>query len=114
MMYGCAIAAAKLLLLQHISTLSLRWTPLAGTCYHEGNVVKYQIVFESKLFLRKERVAMSASDDSKVVVRDRSGNRAIWVRPTLRRLAANKAENGSGMCNDGMGGGCGPPLVHPS
>ena len=35
---------------------------------------------------------MSASNDSKVVVRDRSDNRAIWVRPTLRRLAANKAE----------------------
>ena len=37
---------------------------------------------------------MSASNDSKVVVGDRSDNRAIWVRPTLRRLAANKAEFG--------------------
>ena len=44
--------------------------------------------------LRKERVAMSASNDSKVVARDRSDDRAIWVRPTLRRLAANKAESG--------------------
>lgn len=47
---------------------------------------------------------MSASDDSKVVVRDRSDNRAIWVRPTLRRLAANKAEYGSHEGRDGMGG----------
>jgi hypothetical protein len=39
---------------------------------------------------------MSASNDSKVVVGDRSDNRAIWVRPTLRRLAANKAEHGAG------------------
>jgi len=44
---------------------------------------------------------MSASNDSKVVVRDRSDNRAIWVRPTLRRLAANKAEAGPGHKNDG-------------
>ena len=48
---------------------------------------------------------MSASNDSKVVVRDRSDNRAIWVRPTLRRLAANKAESGLSCGNDGMGGG---------
>ena len=48
---------------------------------------------------------MSASNDSKVVVRDRSDNRAIWVRPTLRRLAANKAESGTSCINDGMGGG---------
>ena len=39
---------------------------------------------------------MSASNDSKVAVRDRTDSRAIWVRPTLRRLAANKAENGNG------------------
>ena len=65
-------------------------TPLEGTCYREGNVLKC-----IKLLLRKDRVAMSASNDSKVVVRDRSDNRAIWVRPTLRRLAANKAESGS-------------------
>ena len=45
---------------------------------------------------------MSASNDSKVVVRDRSDNRAIWVRPTLRRLAANKAEDGSSPSNDGI------------
>ena len=45
---------------------------------------------------------MSASNDSKVVVRDRSDNRAIWVRPTLRRLAANKAEGGNGLGNDGV------------
>jgi hypothetical protein len=57
---------------------------------------------------------MSASNDSKVVVRDHSDNRAIWVRPTLRRLAANKAEHGSLFCNDGMGGGCGPGNQHPS
>jgi hypothetical protein len=49
---------------------------------------------------------MNAPDDSKVVVTDRSDNRAIWVRPTLRRLAANKAENGSGFCNDGQGSSC--------
>ena len=49
---------------------------------------------------------MSALDDSKVVVRDRSDNRAIWVRPTLRRLAANKAEGGSGFCDDGQHVGC--------
>ena len=48
---------------------------------------------------------MSASDDGKVVVTDRSDNRAIWVRPTLRRLAANKAEDGDKAGNDGMGGG---------
>ena len=45
-----------------------------------------------KLLLTKDRIAMSASNDGKVVVTDRSDNRAIWVRPTLRRLAANKAE----------------------
>ena len=44
---------------------------------------------------------MSASNDSKVVVRDRSDNRAIWVRPTLRRLAANKAECGQFCKDDG-------------
>jgi len=49
---------------------------------------------------------MSASNDSKVVVGDRTDNRAIWVRPTLRRLAANKAENGNGVCNDGQGSSC--------
>ena len=56
---------------------------------------------------------MSASNDSKVVVRDRSDNRAIWVRPTLRRLAANKAEYGTRNGNDGMGGGNGH-MNHPS
>ena len=60
---------------------------MEGTCCREGNALK--------LLLREDRVAMSASDDSKVVVRDRSDNRAIWVRPTLRRLAANKAEGHS-------------------
>jgi hypothetical protein len=50
---------------------------------------------------------MSASNDSKVVVRDRSDNRAIWVRPTLRRLAANKAEAGGiAYCDDGNHAGC--------
>jgi hypothetical protein len=49
---------------------------------------------------------MSGSNDSKVVVRDRSDHRAIWVRPTLRRLAANKAEGGGMVCNDGVSGGC--------
>jgi hypothetical protein len=50
---------------------------------------------------------MHASDDSKVVVRDRSDNRAIWVRPTLRRLAANKAEaGGNNFCDDGQHHGC--------
>ena len=51
---------------------------------------------------------MGASNDSKVVVGDRSDNRAIWVRPTLRRLAANKAEHGQGCKDDGnqVGGGC--------
>jgi hypothetical protein len=44
---------------------------------------------------------MSALKDSKVVVRDRSDNRAIWVRPILRRLTANKAEGNPGMKNDG-------------
>jgi hypothetical protein len=44
---------------------------------------------------------MSASNDSKVVVGDRSDNRAIWVRPTLRRLAANKAEMNPAHKNDG-------------
>ena len=63
--------------------------------------------------LREERVAMSASNDGKVVVRDRSDNRAVWVRPTLRRLAANKAEQFTGCGDDGvgMGGNCGH---HPS
>jgi hypothetical protein len=51
---------------------------------------------------------MNASDDSKVVVTDPSDNRAIWVRPTLRRLAANKAEGGTRLCNDGGGVGCNP------
>jgi hypothetical protein len=57
----------------------------------------------------EERVAMSASNDSKVVVRDRPDNRAIWVRPTLRRLAANKAEHGQHICDDGMHVGCQNP-----
>jgi hypothetical protein len=56
------------------------------------------------MLLRKERVAMSASNDSKVVVRDRSDNRAVWVRPTLRRLAATKAESGHRMGMDALGG----------
>ena len=57
---------------------------------------------------------MSASNDSKVVVRDRSDNRAIWVRPTLRRLAANKAEH-LGQCkDDGMGPGNCSNGPHPS
>ena len=55
---------------------------------------------------------MSASDDSKVVVRDRSDNRAIWVRPTLRRLAANKAESAGGCGNDGVGMGMNCPGTH--
>ena len=54
-----------------------------------------------KLLLTKDRIAMSASDDGKVVVTDRSDNRAIWVRPTLRRLAANKAEDGQHMRGEG-------------
>jgi hypothetical protein len=63
--------------------------------------------FRAKLFLMKDRVAMIASNDSKVVVGDRSDNRAIWVRPTLRRLAANKAEaGGTRLCDDGQGHGC--------
>ena len=51
---------------------------------------------------------MSASNESKVAVRDCTDNRAIWVRPTLRRLAANKAEHGHGCKDDGnqVGGGC--------
>ena len=57
---------------------------------------------------------MSASNDSKVVVGDRSDNRAIWVRPTLRRLAANKAEH-TGQCkDDGMGPGMCSNGPHPS
>jgi hypothetical protein len=59
-----------------------------------------------KLLLTKDRIAMSASDDGKVVVTDRSDNRAIWVRPTLRRLAANQAEGGGKFCNDGAGPSC--------
>ena len=52
---------------------------------------------------------MNASDDSKVVVTDPSDNRAVWVRPILRRLAANQAEGpGHHLCNDGMGVGCNP------
>ena len=58
----------------------------------------------AKLLLRKERVAMSASNDGKVVVRDRSDTRAIWVRPTLRRLAAKKAESGHRAGMDALGG----------
>jgi len=57
---------------------------------------------------------MSASNDSKVVVRDRSDNRAIWVRPTLRRLAANKAEHLSTCKDDGMGPGMCNNGPHPS
>ena len=57
---------------------------------------------------------MSASNDSKVVVGDRSDNRAIWVRPTLRRLAANKAEHLNGCGNDGMGVGGNCSSQHPS
>ena len=53
---------------------------------------------------------MSASNDSNVVVRDRSDNRAIWVRPTLRRLAANKAEQGPRPCDEGMHHGCNPAV----
>ena len=86
MMYGCEIAA-KLLLLQHISTLAF-----GGLLWRELATAKEMCECTAKLLLRKERVAMNASDDSKVVVADRSDNRAIWVRPTLRRLAANKAE----------------------
>jgi hypothetical protein len=56
---------------------------------------------------------MRVSDDSKVVVTDRSDNRAIWVRPTLRRLGANKAEHGERAGNDGVGGGAGADH-HPS
>ena len=56
-----------------------------------------------KLLLTKDRIAMSASDDGKVVVTDRSDNRAIWVRPTLRRLAANKAEGGTAAMTTGDG-----------
>jgi hypothetical protein len=55
---------------------------------------------------------MNASNDSKVVVKDRSDNRAIWVRPTLRRLAANKAEGGIHPNNDGQGGGMGSDMHH--
>jgi hypothetical protein len=54
---------------------------------------------------------MSASNESEVVVRDRSDNRAIWVRPTLRRLAANKAEQGKHICDEGMHNGCGNPVM---
>jgi len=57
---------------------------------------------------------MSASNDGKVVVRDRSDNRAIWVRPTLRRLAANKAEFGGSCKDDGSGPGPCHPGSHPS
>ena len=67
----------------------------------------------SKRLLTKDRIAMRVSDDSKVVVTDRSDNRAIWVRPTLRRLAANKAEHGERAGNDGVGGGAGADH-HPS
>lgn len=36
------------------------------------------------------------------------GARTLWERPRLRRLAANRAENGPLPCNDGQGGGgCG-------
>jgi hypothetical protein len=59
-----------------------------------------------ELLLTKDRIAMSASSDSKVLVKDRSDNRAIWVRPTLRRLAANKAEH-AGHCQDEGFNGCG-------
>ncbi len=38
--------------------------------------------------------------------------RAIWERPALRRLAANRAEGGAAPCNDGQGVGCGPPGNH--
>ena len=35
--------------------------------------------------------------------------RLEWERPELRILAAEKAEGGGMPCNDGGGGGCGPP-----
>ena len=57
---------------------------------------------------------MSASNDGKVVVRDCSDNRAIWVRPTLRRLAASKAEGGTKCVDDGMGGGGQCTGTHPN
>jgi len=64
--------------------------------------------------LGEERVAMSVSNDSKVVVRDRSDNRAIWVRPALRRLAASKAEMGPLCTDDGMGSGGHCTGTHPN
>jgi hypothetical protein len=54
----------------------------------------------------EERVSMGASNDGKVVVRDPPDNRAIWVRPTLRRLAANKAGH-TGHCHDEGMNACG-------
>jgi hypothetical protein len=33
--------------------------------------------------------------------------RRLWERPTLRRLAADKAQGGVLPCNDGGGQGCG-------
>jgi hypothetical protein len=39
-------------------------------------------------------------------------NRAPWERPSLRRLAANQAEQGPRPCNDGAGQGCGPSANH--
>jgi len=38
--------------------------------------------------------------------------RAQWERPALRRLAVDKAEHGSSVGNDGVGGGGGGPSNH--
>jgi hypothetical protein len=52
---------------------------------------------------------MGASNDSSVVNKDRPDNRATWVRPLLRRIAANKAELGVNPTNEGHGVGTGSP-----
>ncbi len=44
---------------------------------------------------------------------DGNDKRDLWQRPTLRRVGANSAESGSGLCDDGQHVGCGA-AQHPS
>ena len=56
---------------------------------------------------------MLSKDCERLLTNNRSDDhRVLWEQPTLRRLAANQAAGGSGMCNDGQGTGCGPALQH--
>jgi hypothetical protein len=52
------------------------------------------------------------SSETDKVVREDEDNRALWECPTFRRLAANYAELGHGLRDDGNCTGAGHPGVH--